>query len=392
MNVIGRRLASSLFCALLTSFSLVAPARAAEPYELNVILSMTGNAGFVGHGNASALSALEAYINATGGINGQPLKFVINDDQSNPQVGVQIANALLAQNPAVVLGSDLSSVCNAVASVFKDGPLLYCLSPGVRPAPGSWLFANFTPTTDAISAVLRFCREHGWDRVSFITSTDATGLDADKAIDDNLTSPENKVLTRAGQEHFNVADLSVAAQIARIKSANPQALVVWTTGAPFGTILTSISQVGLQVPVIALGSNASLVAMKQFALVLPKDLYFSATLPLAGGSGGDAATRGAIGVMNKALLAAGTPNDFVNEIPWDPAALVVAALRKLGTRVTGAQLKDYISTLHWNGINGRYDFVAHPQRGLGTDTWVIVRWDPRLNYWTGASKPGGGIR
>jgi hypothetical protein len=94
--------------------------------------------------------------------------------------------------------------------------------------------------------------------------------------------------------------------------------------------------------------------------------------------------------MNKALALNGAPNDFVNEIPWDPAFLVVATLRKLGPAATPQQIKTYISTLRsWTGINGRYDFVAHPQRGLDQNTWVMVRWDPAKNYWTGVSKPGG---
>ena len=392
MRSLRRRLPATAL-ALAAILVGAAPARAADPYELQVILSMTGTAGFVGQGNAVALAALEKYINATGGMGGAPLKFVINDDQSNPQTAVQVANAILAKKPQVVLGSDLSAICNAAANVFKDGPMLYCFSSGVRPEPGSWFFGNYTPTEDAIAAVLRFCRDKGWNRLAFVTSTDATGLDADKAIDTGIGLPENKALTGVAREHFNVTDLSTAAQVARIKAANAQALVVWTTGTPFGTILSSVSQVGLDVPVVALGSNASFVEIKQYAALLPKELYFPGTLPLTGAPVADREVRAAIDVMNKALLANGGSNDFVNEIPWDPAALVVATLRKLGPTATPLQIKTYISSLrNWPGINGRYDFVAHPQRGLGPTTWVMLRWDPAKNYWTGVSKPGGGLK
>jgi branched-chain amino acid transport system substrate-binding protein len=384
-----------LVAAAIAAGALLAagPVRAADPYEVNVILSLTGTAGFVGQANLGALNALEKLVNQTGGINGQPLKFVVSDDQSNPQTAVQVANGILAKKPVAVLGSDLTAICNAVAPLFKDGPLLYCLSSGVRPAPGGWLFGNFTPTNDAIAVVLRYCRERGWNKLAFITSNDATGRDADESIDDDLALPVNKGLTRVAHEHFGTTDLAVTAQISRIKAAGPQALVVWTSGTPFGTISSGVTQVGLTAPVIALGSNASFAEMKQFASVLPHELYFTATLPVAGGDVRDRDVRNAIDAMNKAMLASGAPNDFVNEIPWDPAALVVAALRKLGPNVTPQQLKDYVSGLRgWPGINGRYDFVAHPQRGLDVNTWVMVRWDAAKNYWTGVSKPGGGLR
>ena len=56
---------------------------AADPYEINVILPLTGNIAFVGTTQQQSLKALEAYVNRTGGINGRPLSFVISDDQGD---------------------------------------------------------------------------------------------------------------------------------------------------------------------------------------------------------------------------------------------------------------------------------------------------------------------
>lgn len=55
---------------------------------------------------------------------------------------------------------------------------------------------------------------------------------------------------------------------------------------------------------------------------------------------------------------------------WDAAYIVIDALRKVGPDATAAQLRG------WNGINGSYDFAAHPQRGVGGEWIVLQRWDP----------------
>jgi hypothetical protein len=43
----------------------------------------------------------------------------------------------------------------------------------------------------------------------------------------------------------------------------------------------------------------------------------------------------------------------------------------------------------WVGVNGAYDFQAFPQRGIGIEGLVMVRWDKKVKSFVGVSKPGG---
>jgi hypothetical protein len=61
-----------------------------QPYEINAIVSLTGPAAFIGVSIAKTLGLVEAAANRHGGINGRPVKFVLADDQSSPQVTVQL--------------------------------------------------------------------------------------------------------------------------------------------------------------------------------------------------------------------------------------------------------------------------------------------------------------
>jgi hypothetical protein len=70
--------------------------------------------------------------------------------------------------------------------------------------------------------------------------------------------------------------------------------------------------------------------------------------------------------------------------------LFVEALQKFGPNATASQVRDYVAKLkNWPGINGRYDFVKEPQRGLGDESVVMVRWNPATDSWKALSKPGG---
>src|SRR5277367_5457303 len=103
---------------------------AADSYDINVILPLTGNASFVGKSEQQSLQLGEKYVNEHGGIGGRPLHLIFHDDQTSPQLAVQLTNQILATHPAIMFGSGLVAMCNAMAPLMQNGPVMYCLSPG----------------------------------------------------------------------------------------------------------------------------------------------------------------------------------------------------------------------------------------------------------------------
>src|SRR5579862_197859 len=85
---------------LLAAAAVLQPARAADPpYDINVILSLSGSAAFLAASEQQAIQIAEKVINRDGGIKGRPVRFVFHDDQSSPQVTVQLINQIMNQSP-----------------------------------------------------------------------------------------------------------------------------------------------------------------------------------------------------------------------------------------------------------------------------------------------------
>src|SRR5580658_4414737 len=76
-----------------------------KPYTINVILPLTGPGASLGKDEQTALTALEKFVNTTGGIKGTPVHFDVVDDQTQPSVAVQLLQQILSTHPVVVLGS-----------------------------------------------------------------------------------------------------------------------------------------------------------------------------------------------------------------------------------------------------------------------------------------------
>lgn len=393
-----RRLLRGAIPALVTLVAVTMPAaapRAAEPYEIHVIATITGPSAFVGQYMQLNFGAFEDWINATGGIDGRPLHFVYSDNQSQPQISVQLATEVMASHPAVLMVTGPVANCAAVAPLLSNGPVMWCNSPALHPKPGSYAFASGPDTLDGVNAVLRYYRMKGWTKLGVLNSTDVTGQDADRAIEADLKLPENAGMKIVAYEHFNPGDLTVSAQMERIKVAGAQALIAWTTGSPVATVFKGMIQAGFDVPVAPTGGNEVFQQMAQYEGFLPKGLVMASALfpPHDGLLTLDPRVEKVQHAMYAILKQHNLQADNNTADTWDAALITVAGLRTLGPDATAAQLRQWILSLKdFAGINGMYDFTKSPDRGLSHDTSALVRYDakgPDGPRWQWLSEVGG---
>lgn len=365
---------------------------AESPIEIASINSQTGPLSFLGKSEIQSLQVAEQVVNQAGGINGRPIHFNTLDDTGVPQVGVQLASGLIAKNAPVIIGPASGAVCNAIAPLLSNGPVMICLSPVGHRAENGYSFAPVITIEQNMIAGINYFRSRGLKRVALISSIDASGLDMDTGAVAALALPENAGVQLVAREHFSPADIDVAAQIAHIRAANPQAIIIGSTGPPFGTVLHALKDAGIALPVFSPNSNMTQIAMTQFAAYLPAELYFASVLGQAPGVIGKGPVRDAQTVFYKAMHAAGVMHpDVGHVIIWDSAMMIVDAYRQFGPSMTAAQLHDWLEQLHgWAGINGIYDFRGGGQHGMyAKSNEILYTWDAARKDFAAATGPGG---
>lgn len=270
-----------------------------QPYEINAIVSLTGPAAFIGVSIAKTLGLVEAAANRHGGINGRPVKFVLADDQSSPQVTVQLLTRLAGEKVPLVFGPGFVATCAAAMPITaRSGPVTWCTSPGIYPPAGGYAFATGATTDDTTLVLVRYMRERGWKRLGVMASTDASGQAWDHGLQYALSHPENKDVQIVAYEHMNPADISVAGQWSRIKAANPQALLTLATGPAWGTIMRGLGDAGLDLPVGGGNGNMSYAQLDQYQSFLPRDLYFPGLVSLVPNSIGNGPVKEAQAVFS----------------------------------------------------------------------------------------------
>ncbi len=364
----------------------------AQPYDISVILPLTGGSSFTNVQLRASMLVLADIVNKTGGIKGRPLHFTFFDDGGNAATAVSLAAQVVAKHPAVLLGPTLVSTCRATAPITVKGPVEWCFSPGVPIAPFGYLFASLVATHENLATSVRYLRNRGLKRIALLIATDATGQDGEESVDDALALPENAgIMSIVDRDKFNTNDFSVAAQVARIKAASPDAVIVWTTGASLQTALRGLSEGGVDVPVVTTPGNMTHAQMTAMAQIIPKaGLYFAATLVQAHDSLRPGPIREAQDTYIRAMRAAHVVPEPGGSYAWDPCFIIVDALRRLGPDATAEQIHAYIEQLHgYAGINGVYDFRDGMQHGLTRNAGVVARWFADKNDWIAVTRPGG---
>lgn len=369
--------------ALMASLALTvpAPASAADDIVIPVIVSLTGPAGFFGQKEQASLKVLEATVNSAGGVAGRKVKFEYADDESNPQISVQLASALIAKKVPLIFGPVFTATCQAVAPlVDKAGPVSFCLSPAIFPRSNGYMFMGAPSIDDVQPVIFRYLVSRKLTKVAMITSTDASGADFEKRVDGILAAPEFKDIKVVTREHFATTDISVAAQMSRIKATTPDVLLTFTVGTPFGTLLKGIHDAGLDVPIYGSGGNFTYAQMQQYASFLPKELFLNGSRGITPDPTATGAVKRAQDGYFAALAKAGLRSEFPTSIPWDPMNIVLEAMRRAGPDADAQKLWSTMQSIKgYTGIEGTYDFTTHDQRGLGESSTALFRYDQAKN-------------
>jgi branched-chain amino acid transport system substrate-binding protein len=377
---------------LLALIAAAQPLKAAdEPYEMYAVISLTGGAAFLGRDEVPSIQAFEKWTNSHGGIRGRPIHINILDEASNPAVAVQLANQLIARKVPFVLGPGLGATCESVIPLVTNGPVIICLTSVGNPAAGSFAFLFNLTNRDYEANAIRFLKGKGVRSIALLQTTDATGIDAQKQLQDALqTYSDLRDIKVVDIENYANTDLTVTAQLTRIKAAGADAIVNYVTGPALGTALRAISETGYTGWVFTSASNATRDQMKQYLNYLPDKLIFG-TVPYQMNVGVSNRVLAMRATFREALRQVGINDPTIgNMLPWDPLQVYSDALRKYGFTITAQQTRDYILGLHgWAGMMGLYDFGRGDQRGIDPKSSGAMRYDKSGENFVVISKAGG---
>ncbi len=249
--------AKAAFVVCLVASLLVAvdgkTAGAAETIKIGHICSITGWAGMLGSPQRDAMLAMVDDINKKGGLLGRQVEVFIEDDQSNPTTAVIAATKLLKDNKVdVLVAATLSDCAMAVAPIAEQEKTPYLVTSPVDIPLKKFVFPTGPGDKRMAAHTMELAvTQLGAKKIAVLHDTSLYGMQGMKFMTQELaTHPGVKVIIT---EKYDPKDTNMVPQLVKIKSANPDLLIIYGTGAAGAVVAKNYKQLGMTIPVLGAG-------------------------------------------------------------------------------------------------------------------------------------------
>ncbi len=359
-----------------------AAAPSGDPILVGGLFAESGPAAFVGTPSRLVAEMTVKKINDAGGILGRPIKLVIHDTESNPDVALRMARQLVeAENVLAIIGPTSTGEGLAVKKYTEEKKVPTIMTVGGDPiiaggnfGPFTWTFKTPQRTSTAVQKIYEHLKAKGVTSVAVMTAKDAFGQDGLAHLK-NLAGKYG--IEIIAEETFDPKGTDFSAQAFKLQAAAPKAVIIWTIG-PAGAIaaknFAALSgdkplvvechgQPGPEFPQLA-GPAAEGVIMPATKLMAPDSL--PASDPQA------AVVRAFIADYAKEGIQAKFPLNTHSGYAYDALILLQAGLQKAG-KADQAALRDALEALtHVVGVSGVFTITPEDHNGLSTDSMVML--------------------
>lgn len=347
---------------------------AKDVYKIGGIFSVTGPASFLGDPEKRSMEMVVDEINAQGGIDGHPLEAVIYDTEGDPSKTVLAANKLISKdNVLAIIGPSLTPTTLAVMPLAqKDSiPLISCAA-GIKITEPVQPYVYKTAQSDvlAVAAIYGHIKKQNIKKIGIITVENAFGESGKEQL---VAQAPKFGLEIVQAESFGAKDTDMTAQLTKLRSAQPEAIVCWGTNPGPAVIAKNAQQMNLKIPLYQSHGVASpkfieLAGDAAEGIVLPTGkILVAQQLP-------DSDPQKAV------LLRYTTDYEKRYNIPvsgfggyaYDAMQMLAKALK--GTDGNKQKIRDALEKISGHvGVSGSFNFSPEDHNGLGSDAFVMVR-------------------
>ncbi len=259
----------SLVCALALIATMTVPLARAYGQQgtlkIGMLLAMTGPGAFYGQVMSRGAQLAVDQINKAGGVGGLKLELVIEDHKSgDADAGVSGARKMLDVNKVPVILTSYSAPTLAIQPLAVEKKVLLLNGGGVGSSlvnkPG--LYNTRMLSSQTAPFVVQWAVDKAKaKRVATLFWNDTAGQGINAAIKDTCAKSGCQVMA---QEPHDIGAKTYSAQLARIKAARPDVLILGSFGDDVGYIVNQARAYGVTVPLLGVEwtPNAEKIAGK----------------------------------------------------------------------------------------------------------------------------------
>lgn len=335
--------------------TLACSAQAAD-LKIGVAAALSGGAAQYGAAIRNGFQLAAEQINAAGGINGNKIQLVIEDEQGKKEEAINVFKKLVFQDKVLMIfGPTLSNsaqASNPIAQASKTVVFGTSNTADGITSIGDHVFRNSVTEADVLPETLKMAiKKANVKKVAVLYGNDdvftKSGYDNFKKALADLNLPVTST------ETFAKGDVDFKAQLTKIKAGNPDAIVLSALIAEGAPIMVQARQLGINVPFI--GGNG-MNSVKVFDLAKDKSDGLYVGSPWSIENQTDANRKFVVAYTAKYKMA---PDQFAAQA-YDGLYVASQALKTVKFSGNLADdrkaLRDALPAVKWTGATGAFQF------------------------------------
>jgi branched-chain amino acid transport system substrate-binding protein len=227
--------------------------------KIGFVGSMTGPAAIWGSGNMAGATLAFEEANAAGGVNGRKIDFITVDDETSAPKGIAGFNRLVQSDKVfAVFGPSSSAVGVPMKTVMSNSGVPVLIPSFSSPLMTEPMIKNIfrvgtlNDRMQGRGIVNYIVNMAKLKKIAILRQSDEYGATGAASIAERLKELN---LPPVANEVFNAGDTDFTSQVLRVRSANPEAIVVYGYPAASAIITRQLREVGIKADII--GSSAT---------------------------------------------------------------------------------------------------------------------------------------
>ena len=201
-------------------------ATASAQIKIGAIISITGPTAALGVGYRNAFATFPSEAS------GKTVTFIIRDDASDASSAVSIAQRMIEEDHVdAIIGPTLTSSANAVQPIANTAkvPMVVTSPIDYDAVKYPYTFSAVQPVSLMVNADVDDMKKHGIKTVAYIGFADGFG---DQVYDATKAAADKAGIEVVANERFARTDTSAEAQVLKVLSKKPDAIMLGASGTP----------------------------------------------------------------------------------------------------------------------------------------------------------------
>jgi len=238
---------------LILSLGLLVPAGVTgeklEEYKVGAVFAITGPASWLGEPERNTALMIEEEINKAGGINGHPLKLIIEDTVGDATKTVNAVKKLInSDKVCAIIGPSRSGCTLAVVPIMQEAkvPLVSCAAAEsiVLAKDGTqnkWIFKTPQKDSHAAEKIFEDMKSKGISRIAILSGTTGFGAQGRKQLIKLAPAWGMEIVA---DETYSPKDSDMTVQLTKMKGEKAQAIINWSIVPAQAIVCKNMQQTG----------------------------------------------------------------------------------------------------------------------------------------------------